>query len=56
MPEIYKYELAILIESVHGKSQKSFASKKEIKINSNYNKMIIKILLIKLSFKITVAK
>lgn len=43
--------MAILIESVHRKSQKSFCIKKEIKINNNYNKMIIKILLIKLSFK-----
>jgi hypothetical protein len=51
MTEIYKYELAILMESVHGKSQKSFCIKKLTKINNNYNKTIIKILLTKLSFK-----
>jgi len=45
MTEIHKYELEILIESLHGKSQKSFCIKKEIKINNNYNKMIINILL-----------
>lgn len=51
MTEIYKYELAILIESEHGKSHESFCIKEEIKIKNNYNKIIIKILLIKLSCK-----
>jgi hypothetical protein len=51
MTEIHIYELAILIESVHEKSQKSCCIQNEIKINNNYYKIKIKIMLLKLSFK-----